>query len=130
MSSNPATSTVMAMRPFLPTKDFAISRHFYEALGFQVSPIDDKVALVRIHNARGSFSFLLQDFYVKEFAENAMMFLLVDDVEGWWRHIAAQDLEARFATKPPSPPKDETWGMRVAYVWDPAGVLWHIAADL
>ncbi|SMH59339.1 hypothetical protein SAMN02982994_4997 [Azospirillum lipoferum] len=120
-------STVRAMRPFVPARDFGESQRFYASLGFQARPLGDGLAELRL--GQGAFSFLLQDFYVKEFAENLMMHLLVEDIDRWWRHIESLALGERFGVIPPRPPKTEEWGMRVVYLWDPAGVLWHIAAD-
>ncbi|MDB5511783.1 MAG: hypothetical protein JWR08_1266 [Enterovirga sp.] len=121
--------TVVAMRPFLPANDFARSVLFYEALGFRVSPLGDKAAHVQLGEEGPRIAFLLQDFYDKHFAENLMMHLLVRDLDGWWSHIESLSLAARFGVQPPRAPKLESWGLRVGYVWDPAGVLWHIAAD-
>ena len=67
-------------RPFLPALDFATSKAFYEALGFAKELDGDDVAIYRI----GSTSFLLQRHYQKEWAENFMMQLLVDDLDAWW----------------------------------------------
>jgi catechol 2,3-dioxygenase-like lactoylglutathione lyase family enzyme len=117
------------MRPFLPAKDFSESSHFYEALGFQVRPLGDKVAQVQLGDTPGAFCFLLQDFYAKDFAENFMMHLLVDDLDAWWGHIASLRLEERFGVRAPRPPRLESWGLRIAYVFDPSGVLWHIASE-
>ena len=129
MALNDLASTIVAMRPFLPARDFGESQRFYETLGFQVTPLGDKVAHIQMGKVRGAFSFLLQDFYVKEFAENLMMHLLVEDLDCWWRHIASLGLDQRFGVGPPRPPEKESWGLRVAYLWDPTGVLWHIASD-
>jgi uncharacterized glyoxalase superfamily protein PhnB len=129
MTADDLASSVVAMRPFLPAKDFAQAQQFYEALGFRVIPLGDKTAHVRLGQERGAFAFLLQDFYVKEFAENLMMHLLVDDLDRWWRHIESLSLETHFDVPAPHPPKMQSWGLRVAYVWDPAGVLWHIASE-
>jgi uncharacterized glyoxalase superfamily protein PhnB len=118
-------SKIVAMRPFLPSRGFAESSRFYERLGFTLMPLGDKLAHVHL----GDFAFLLQDFYVKEFAENLMMHLLVKDLDSWWRHIASLELEKNFAVGAPKPPEMQSWGMRVAYVYDPAGVLWHFAED-
>jgi uncharacterized glyoxalase superfamily protein PhnB len=128
MSSGDLSSSIVCMRPFLPARDFKISQRFYEALGFRATPLGDKLAHMQLGDTPGDFSFLLQDFYAKAFAENLMMHLLVTDLDGWWRHIASLDLEPRFGVKAPSAPKPESWGLRVAYVWDPAGVLWHFAS--
>ena len=65
-------------RPFLPAKDFAVSKGFYEALGF-TKVLDGQVAIVRM----GTSSFILQDYFQKEWAANFMMQLMVDDLDAW-----------------------------------------------
>ncbi len=119
MSAIP-TGTELA-RPFLPTQDFDRSKRFYEALGF-AKVLDGEVA---IFNA-GSGGFILQRGYDRQWAENTMMQLMVDDLDAWWAHIQALDLPGRFAAQPPKPPAMQPWGLRVAYVYDPCGVLWHV----
>ena len=109
-------------RPFLPAKDFEVSRDFYKALGFEIL-LDSDVAIF----AAGSGGFILQRYYQKEWAENTMMQLMVDDLDCWWNHLQSLDLSARFGVPAPKPPEMQPWGLRVAYVVDPAGVLWHIA---
>ncbi|MEP6503763.1 MAG: VOC family protein [Betaproteobacteria bacterium] len=108
--------------PFLPAKDFALSKRFYEALGFE-KLLDSEVAIFRV----GSGGFILQDYWQKEWAENCMMQLVVDDLDAWWAHVSALDLPAKFGVQAPRAPALQPWGMRVAYVFDPAGVLWHFA---
>jgi uncharacterized glyoxalase superfamily protein PhnB len=110
------------MRPFMPAKDFELSKRFYEALGF-VKVLDSEVA---IFNA-GSGGFILQRYYQKDWAENFMMQLMVDDLDAWWAHISGLDLPGRFGVQPPKPPMMQPWGLRIAYVYDPSGVLWHVA---
>ena len=56
-----------------------------------------------------------------------MMHLMVDDLDAWWAHILALDLSGRFGVPQPQPPAMQPWGLRVAYLVDPAGVLWHFA---
>jgi catechol 2,3-dioxygenase-like lactoylglutathione lyase family enzyme len=111
-----------ACRPFLPAKDFDASRAFYEALGFE-KLLEGEVAIFGV----GTAAFILQRFYQKEWAENFMMQLMVDDLDAWWAHIEALDLPKNFGVKPPKAPAMQPWGLRVAYVYDPSGVLWHIA---
>ena len=110
-------------RPFLPALDFARSKAFYEALGFATELDSDDVAIYRI----GATSFLLQRHYQKEWAENFMMQLLVDDLDAWWLWIESLDLPTRFGVPAPKPPAMQPWGLRIAYVVDPSGVLWHVA---
>ena len=113
----------MTARPFLPAKDFERSKQFYEALGFTKLLDVSEVAIFQI----GSSSFLLQNRFVKEWAENAMMQLMVDDLDVWWSRISNLDLPGRFGVPLPKAPAVQPWGLRVAYVVDPSGVLWHFA---
>lgn len=115
------TGTELA-RPFMPAKDFDLSKRFYEALGFD-KVLDSEVA---IFNA-GSGGFILQRYYHKEWAENFMMQLMVDNLDQWWEHIVSLDLAKHFGVTPPRAPAMQPWGLRVAYVYDPSGVLWHVA---
>ena len=111
-----------SIRPFVPAKDFDLSKRFYEALGFE-KVLDGEVA---IFNA-ASGGFVLQRYYQKDWAENSMLQLMVDDLDAWWAHLEALDLPATFGVQPPKPPAVQPWGLRTAYVFDPCGVLWHVA---
>ncbi len=115
------TGTELA-RPFLPTRDFQKSRDFYEALGFEKT-LDDEVAIFKA----GSGGFILQRHYHEDWASNCMMQLMVDNLDEWWSHIQSLDLPGRFGVPAPKAPAMQPWGLRIAYVVDPAGVLWHIA---
>lgn len=119
MSSAPVGNELV--RPFLPTKDFDRSKRFYEALGFEKA-LDGEVAVF----AAGSGGFILQRHFHEGWAVNCMMQLVVDDLAAWWRHIESLDLPGRFGVPPPEAPAVQPWGLLVAYVVDPAGVLWHV----
>lgn len=110
------------IRPFVPSRDFDLSKRFYEALGFE-KVLDSDVA---IFNA-GSGGFILQRYYQKDWAENSMLQLLVDDLDAWWEHVSGLDLPGQFGVAAPKEPAMQPWGLRIAYVYDPVGVLWHIA---
>lgn len=110
------------VRPFVPARDFELSKRFYEALGFE-KVLDGEVA---IFNA-GSSGFILQRHFQEDWAGNFMMQLMVDELDAWWEHIVSLDLPQQFQVPPPKAPAMQPWGLRVAYVVDPAGVLWHIA---
>ena len=110
------------MRPFVPTLDFELSKQFYEALGFE-KVLDGEVAIFNV----ASGGFILQRYYQKEWAENFMMQLMVDDLDLWWSHLQTLDVATRFGVQAPKPPMMQPWGQRIAYVYDPAGVLWHVA---
>ncbi len=122
MVHDPLSGTESA-RPFLPALNFAKSKAFYNALGFVLEMDNNEVAIFRI----GATSFLLQNYYQKEWAENFMMQLLVDDLDAWWQHAVSLDLPTRFGVPAPKPPTMQPWGLRISYLVDPSGVLWHVA---
>ena len=109
------------LRTFLPTKDFETSKQFYETLGF-AKVLDGEVA---IYDTAAPGGIILQRYYQKDWAENLMLSLQVDDLDAWWAHIDSLDLPGRFGVRPPTPPKLWPWGLREVHVIDPAGVLWH-----
>jgi hypothetical protein len=121
MATNDLAATIKAMRPMVPAKDFDVSLQFYSDLGFQSRMLTENLAEMTF----GVCSFLLQDYYVQEWADNFVMHLFVSDLRQWWDHIVALDLDNRYGTKTRSP-RDEGWGVKVAGVVDPAGVLWRI----
>jgi len=110
------------VRPFLPCKDFEKSKRFYEALGFE-KVLDGDVA---IFNA-GSGGFVLQRRFQEEWASNFMMHIMVDDLDAWWAHIQSLELSTHFGVPAPKPPAVQPWGLRIVYVVDPSGILWHFA---
>ena len=109
-------------RPFLPARDFEVCRAFYESLGFK-KLLEGDVAIFEI----GSTSFILQRRFEKTWAENCMMQLMVDDLDAWWKHIESLELAVSFGVPQPKAPAMQPWGLRVGYLVDPSGVLWHIA---
>jgi catechol 2,3-dioxygenase-like lactoylglutathione lyase family enzyme len=118
----PPTTGTETPRPFMPARDFDLSKRFYETLGFE-KLFDSEVAIFKV----GAGSFILQDFWQKELAENFMMQLVVEDLDAWWTHVSALELPTKFGVQPPRAPALQPWGLRVAYVFDPAGVLWHFS---
>ena len=116
--------TTIAAKAYVPAKDFALSKQFYQDLGFEVVWSTDDLAYVR----SGISSFLLQNFYNPEHAGNFMMHLLVENVDAWWQHVEARGLTAKYGVKA-EPPADRPWGMRDFVLVDPTGVLWRIAQN-
>ncbi len=116
-------NSVIDLRPFVPAKDSALSRQFYSDLGFKQNWANDQIAEFQI----GNFRFLLQNFYVKEHASNFMMQLLVEDADLWWKLINDIKLPEKYPGIMAKPPAMQPWGLRVLYLSDPTGVLWHIA---
>ncbi len=52
---------------------------------------------------------------------------MVDDLDAWWRHVESARLPETFGVPAPKAPEMQPWGLRVAYVVDPSGPLWHFA---
>ena len=110
---------------FVPAKDFELSCRFYGALGFRAADADPEVR----YFGRGSTGFLLQNFYVKDWADNFMMAMHVEDLDAWFPEVKAFVDSGEFPGARVNEPKLKDWGMRVIYVCDPTGVLWHVTAE-
>jgi len=113
--------TIKAVRSVLPARDFETSKRFYSDLGFRQRILDER--LVEMHF--GEYSFILQDYYVEEWANNFVIHVSVADLDHWWKHICRLDLTSRYSVKV-AEPKQERWGM-VAGLVDPSGVLWRFS---
>lgn len=113
------------MKAFVPAQDLPRSADFYRAIGFEIPWINENMAYVR----HGSTSFLLQQFYVKEHAENFMMSLLVESADDWYANVIAAGVIERFGARV-GRPEDRDWGIRDFPLVDPSGVLWRIGQNL
>ncbi|MEL6866944.1 MAG: glyoxalase [Bacteroidota bacterium] len=113
-----------SLRSFIGAKDFEQSRAFYRTLGFEETPVGEKLSLFKVNEES---MFHLQDYYVKEWVENSMLFLEVEDVEALAAAWKSKNLEGQFPGARLSEVKEEAWG-KVFYLHDPAGILWHVAA--
>ena len=116
-------SKITDLKAFLPAKDLAVSKQFYLELGFHVIWDSGDACELEIDNRR----FILTSVYVKDYAENCMMSLNVEDTDSWWEHITRLELQAKYKLGMAKPPALQPWGLRVLYLSDPSGVLWHIA---
>jgi catechol 2,3-dioxygenase-like lactoylglutathione lyase family enzyme len=110
-------------KAFVPARDFELSKRFYQALGFDLVWSAPGLACLRHQTS----SFLLQDFYVREHTDNFQMHLLVEDVDAWWKQVAAASAPFGILV---DPPEDRPWGMRDFPLIDPSGVLWRIGQPL
>jgi uncharacterized glyoxalase superfamily protein PhnB len=114
------------IKAFVPALDFALSKRFYEAMGFRIAFSDDDIAYLHA----GDCSFLLQNFHVDALAQHFMMHLLVEDADAWHARLAEADLPGRFPGTRVDALQDQPWAMRDFTVVDPSGVLWRIAHNL
>ncbi|MBS0995937.1 hypothetical protein JK178_15110 [Gluconobacter cerinus] len=102
--------------------DYDRSKLFYEAIGFETKHADRRIAVM----SKGPDSFILQNFYVQELAENLVLQLTVPDAGAWWAEHDPVQIAKQFSTKPPVSPALQPWGLVVGFIHDPCGVLWHI----
>jgi hypothetical protein len=114
---------VLGLRPFVPARDFAVSKRFYQALGFALDVEAEGIAILTL----GGFGFILQNYYAQGWAENCMLQLMVRDVDAWWRRVPEARLVETFGVREPRAPAMQDWGLRVGFLFDPCGVLWHVA---
>ena len=111
----------ISIRPFIGAKDYNLSRSFYQHLGFKEIVLNDAMCLF----SKGPIGFYLQKAYVKDWVDNTMIFLEVDDVEDYWNNLVALDLPVKFPGAKLLPIRHLDWGSE-CFVHDPSGNLWHI----
>lgn len=109
-----------SIRAFIGAKNFDLSRGFYRDLGFLETVITPAMSYFQT----AALGFYLQDFYVKEWIENTMLFLEVEDVAQHWDNLLALNLPSKYKGVKLTPIKTYDWG-RECFIHDPSGVLWH-----
>jgi catechol 2,3-dioxygenase-like lactoylglutathione lyase family enzyme len=119
-NNRPMEHKAISIRPFIGAKDFEISRHFYRAVGFQEVVLSPGFSLFQIRH----LAFYLQDAYVKDWIDNTMIFLEVDDAGQYYEQLLALQLERKYNGVKLSPVRSESWG-RECFLHDPSGILWH-----
>lgn len=109
-----------SIRPFIGAKNFEVSRNFYRHLGFKEIVLSHDMSLFK----SGNMSFYLQDYYIKDWVDNTMVFMEVDDVERFWKELTALNLVEKYQHVRIVPIRTYDWG-RECFVHDPSGILWH-----
>ena len=109
-----------SIRPFIGAKNYELSRSFYRDLGFKESVLTPSLS---VFHSKG-LSFYLQDAYVKDWIDNTMVFMEVEDVSSFWKELLSLDLPAKYEHVRVTPIKDYDWGSE-CFVHDPSGILWH-----
>lgn len=110
----------ISIRPFIGAKDFEVSRSFYRDLGFEESILTPNMSYFKTEG----LGFYLQDAYVKDWIDNSMIFLEVDDVRRYWNELLALDLTTKYEYVKLTPIRELDWG-RECFLHDPSGILWH-----
>jgi hypothetical protein len=109
-----------SIRPFIGAKNYELSRSFYRDLGFQERILSNEMSLFQIDQ----LGFYLQNGYVKDWVDNTMIFLEVEDVDLYWKELLALDLTTKYQGVKLTPIREYDWG-RECFLHDPSGILWH-----
>ena len=109
-----------SIRPFLGTKDYQISRAFYQDFSFKESVISSNMSYFEFDG----LGFYLQDAYVKDWIDNTMVFMEVNDVKLFYKNLFELKLSAKYQDVKLVPIKELVWGSE-CFLHDPAGNLWH-----
>jgi catechol 2,3-dioxygenase-like lactoylglutathione lyase family enzyme len=109
-----------SIRPFIGAKDFELSRNFYRDLGFEEVVLVNDMCLF----TTGSTGFYLQNAYVKDWVDNTMIFLEVDNAERYYKELQELDLPAKYSGVRLTPVRHNDWGSE-CFLHDPSGILWH-----
>lgn len=110
--------SVINLKPYVPAKDFELSKRFYSALGFSHSEGWRGTADFSLNG----HAFRLQNYYVKDWADNFMFVLDIEDVEAWHRK-ALELLNSKAFPGMRVKAPELIDGSLVLHVWDPTGVL-------
>lgn len=110
--------TIKELVVYIPAEDFEASKAFYGGLGFTLSEGWGDTMDCRL----GKAIFRLQNYYVKDWAENFMMKFDVEDVDVWYEHVKTVLSQNTYGHAKVDEP-EMIGDTRIMHVWDPCGVL-------
>jgi catechol 2,3-dioxygenase-like lactoylglutathione lyase family enzyme len=113
--------TANSIRTFIGAKDYQLSRQFYKDLGFEEVVLFHNMCYFKVTDQLG---FYLQDAYVKDWVDNSMIFLEVQDVEKYYTQLELLGLHHKYETVRLSAIQFNDWGNE-CFLHDPSGILWH-----
>lgn len=110
----------LSLEPFVPSgSNFEGSKKLFQELGFTINwDAGDYVGF-----ERDGYKFVLQKYDNKEFAQNFMVSVRVDNIEGFWKSVIEKQLAEKFGIKI-GQPTVQPYGKEVNII-DIAGVCWH-----
>jgi catechol 2,3-dioxygenase-like lactoylglutathione lyase family enzyme len=112
-----------SIRPFIGAKDYEVSRQFYRDLGFTESILSPAMSYFKTEG----IGFYLQKAYVKDWVDNTMIFMEVEDVKQCYSELLALNLPAKYENVRLVPIRELDWGSE-CFLHDPSGILWHFGA--
>jgi hypothetical protein len=110
----------LSLEPFIPSgNNFESSKNLFLALGFTITwDAGDYIGF-----ERDGCKFILQNFNNKEFAENFMISVKINNAEEFWNFVTENKLVEKFGIKL-SKPTQQPYGIEVNII-DIAEVCWH-----
>lgn len=110
---------IKGMNVYVPAENFELSKRFYTALGFELTEAWGGNVDCRLGNSL----FRLQNYYVKDWAENFMLQFVVDDARAWYEHVKPIIDSGRFPNARISEPEIVGDDTLITHIVDPCGVL-------
>ena len=109
-----------SLEPFVPSgSNFEGSKQFFLELGFTINwDAGDYIGF-----EKDGCKFILQHYTNKEFAENFMISVKVDNAKEFYQFVVDKNLPEKFGIKI-SAPVQQPYGKEVNII-DIAGVCWH-----
>lgn len=115
-------SLAKSIRPFIGAKDYEASQSFYRDFGFEEIVISPHMCVFKMD---GKVAFYLQKAFVKDWVENTMLFLEVENIEAFRSQLLQKELVQKHKGVRISEIRNEPWGEEF-FVHDPSTILWHI----
>jgi|SRR5687767_12249605 len=111
--------TIKELVVYVPSESFTLSQRFYAALGFKLTEGWGGTIDCSLGGAR----FRLQNYYNKDWAENFMIKLDVDNIEAWHAHAREVIDNGDFGHARYDKSIELVGDTKIFHVWDPCGVL-------
>ncbi len=110
---------VKLIRTFVPTIDFETSINFYKEMGFNELWRNEELCEI----GTKEYNFFLQKYYVKEWANNFMLQLFVEDLDDLY--AVCEKLVTKYEGTKIRPIFEAPYG-KTFHIIGPAGELWHM----
>ena len=78
--------TIKDFKPFVPSNDYAVSKAFYECMGFTVNWDDGEVCEI---DTNFGYRFLLLPKNHNNYAHSLMLHFMVNSAQEWYDHFEA-----------------------------------------
>ena len=103
-----------SIRPFIGAKNYQESRNFYCDLGFQEVILSSNMS----YFDSNGFGFYLQNAFVKDWIDNTMVFMEVENAQEFYEELVKLELPSKYVNVKIVPIKVLDWG-KECFVHDP-----------